>query len=141
MRIFSVFLLVILVSSCINKSIKSKNDCTNNSGISDSLYNAILFYQTQNPIPIYDEKKDGVPPSSESLLKYIYEVQFIKERDTVAIITLKLNGVRYQKNMTDSIYGVFEDSCLKATYLIDNEALSKNFYNTIQREKIGRFQI
>ncbi len=135
MKFSSTVLLLILLNSCIQKnSGLNEQACENLTGINDSLYNLILSYQKINPIPPI-EKYDTNLPSPQTAFRYIYEVQFKKEKDTVIIITLRPDGV----NLLTKSYGVYQDSCLKPTYFICDSSLSKNFIKTYKTKGLHNF--
>ena len=142
MKFSIVILLLILFSSCIQKnSSLNEQACENLTGINDSLYNLILSYQKINPIPFIEKYDTNLPPPAETAFRYIYEVQFKKEKDTVIIITLRPDGVSFvHDNLLTKSYGVYQDSCLKPTYFICDSSLSKNFIKTYKTRDLDNFR-
>lgn len=141
MRILITILLIILINSCNNKDSHNKYECKNLTGINDSLYYVILSYQKINPIPIVRNSTNDLPPTPETAFKYVYEVQFKKEKDTIIIITLRPDGINLiYNNFRTKLYGVYQDSCLRPTYFIGDSSLSKNFVRNYTNKDIANFR-
>ena len=142
MKFSITILLLILLNSCIQKnSSLNEQACENLTGINDSLYNLILAYQKINPIPTIEKYDTNLPPPPETAFRYIYEVQFKKQMDTVIIITLRPDGVSLvHDNLLTKSYGVYQDNCLKPTYFICDSSLSKNFIKTYKTKDLDSFR-
>ena len=142
MKAFSItVLLLVVLNSCNHTGSLNGHACENLAGIDYSLYNVILSYQKMNPIPIIAKYDVNLPPPPQTAFKYIYEVQFKIEQDTLITICLKPDGVESnQDNFDNRIYGVYQDSCLKPTYLISDSNLVKDFIKLYKRENMDSFR-
>ena len=142
MRPFAVtILLLFILNSCKHKRSLSKNECENLTGIDDSLYSVISSYQKLNPIPAIAKYDVSLPRPSQTAFKYIYEVKFEKEEDTLMTIYLRPDGIDSNHlDFNNKIYGVYQDSCLKPTYFICDSNLGKNLIKSFKREKLHSFQ-
>ena len=141
MKTYITVLLLIGLNSCKQKSSLNVVGCENLTGIDDSLYNTIISYQKMNPIPNIPKYDISLPPPPQTAFKYIYEVQFKKEQDTLITIYLKPDGIELDReNSNIEIYGVYQNSCLKPTYFISDSNLSKNFIRSSKIENLSYFQ-
>ena len=83
----------------------------------------------------------NLPPPPQTAFKYIYEVQFKQEEDTLITIYLRPDGIdSNQTNFNNKIYGIYQDSCLKPTYFICDSNLGKNFIRSYKTENLHSFQ-
>jgi len=137
-----VFLFVILHSCTPKNSDFGKLECKNYVGISDSLYNALLFYQSKNPIPASKKYSLNTPLPPEAAFRYIYEVQITKEKDdTLIIISLKPDGINLNQNkISNIVFGVYQDSCLKPTYFTCDSNLTRGFINVYEKKNLDKFK-
>ncbi|SEM32974.1 hypothetical protein SAMN05421856_102434 [Chryseobacterium taichungense] len=104
-----------LFTSCEKK--KNKTD------LNDNLYNVLINYQKKNPFK-------ETPENSI----YVYEVYFYQ--DSTLSVTLSPIGVnREEKNL----YGIYKDETLKATYIIDNSRIGKNFVKKYFQKDLEKF--
>ncbi|WP_336688266.1 hypothetical protein [Chryseobacterium bernardetii] len=98
-------------------------NCTNESGLQDNLYKVVFDYQKKNPFK-------EAPENSI----YVYEVYFYQ--DSTLSVTLSPIGVnREEKNL----YGIYKDETLKATYIIDNSRIGKNFVKKYFQKDLEKF--
>ncbi|MEO6729799.1 MAG: hypothetical protein ABIN01_01185 [Ferruginibacter sp.] len=127
MKIFKLLFLCVWLLSCDQKTKENNHDCENLTVITDELYNVVLNYQKSNPIPKKEIDSLNLPVAG-SLFKYIYEVEFTDQKETLVTICLRPNGVRSNlENPNDKLHGVFAGSCLKPTYFRGNKNLMNNF--------------
>ena len=95
----------------------------NNTDLNDNLYNVLIDYQKKNPFK-------ETPENSI----YVYEVYFYQ--DSTLSVTLSPIGVnREEKNL----YGIYKDETLKATYIIDNNRIGKNFVKKYFQKNLEKF--
>ncbi len=95
----------------------------NNTDLNDNLYNALIDYQKKNPFK-------ETPENSI----YVYEVYFYQ--DSTLSVTLSPIGVnREEKNL----YGIYKDETLKATYIIDDSRIGKNFVKKYFQKDLEKF--
>ncbi|WP_185207980.1 hypothetical protein [Chryseobacterium sp. C3] len=95
----------------------------NNTDLNDNLYNILINYQKKNPFK-------EAPENSI----YVYEVYFYQ--DSTLSVTLSPIGVnREEKNL----YGIYKDETLKATYIIDNSRIGKNFVKKYFQKDLEKF--
>ena len=141
MKFSITILLLILLNSCIQKNSSLNEKAYENlTGINDSLYNLILSYQKINPIPPIEKYDTNLPPPPQTKFRYIYEVQFKREKDTVVIITLRPDGVSLlHNNLQTKSYGVYQDRYLKPTYFICDSCFSRNFIKTYKTKGLDSF--
>ena len=100
-----VFLL--LLSCCKNY----------NNNLDKNLYDAILKYQEDYPIPKVNH--NGV---SQSI--YLYKVYFYKEKkDTIILLQRSPAGL----SKLDKGYGIYQDDTLYPTFIYDDNNLSAKF--------------
>jgi hypothetical protein len=128
--------LIILLNSCSNQEIKNV-DCRNLTGLDNELYDKVKLYQKNNPIPepvVYDT---NLPPPPQTAFKYIYAIEFERNTDTLVFITLKNHGVPAQAK---NIFGVYQDSCLKPTYVFDANNLSLHLIRVKKQESFNIYQ-
>ena len=93
--------------------------CKQESGLQDDLYNIVLDYQKKNPFK-------ETPENSI----YVYEVYFYQ--DSTLSVSLSTIGVNLEEKKP---YGIYQDETLKATYIIDDKKMGKNFVKKyIQRD-------
>jgi hypothetical protein len=138
---FATILLLIILNSCNQKGSLRESECENLTGIDDSLYSLIISYQKINSIPVIAKYDVNLPPPPQTAFKYIYEVLFEKEEDTLITIYLRPDGIdSYQAGVNNKIYGVYQDSCLKPTYFISDSNLVKNFIKSYKTVKLHNFQ-
>lgn len=110
------FILIFFLFSC-------QQEGKNESGLSDKLYNVLIEYQKKNPFK-------ETPENSI----YVYEVYFYQ--DSTLSVTLSPIGVnREEKNL----YGIYKDETLKATYIIDNSRIGKNFVKKYFQKNLEKF--
>lgn len=95
----------------------------NNTDLNDNLYKILIDYQKKNPFK-------EAPENSI----YVYEVYFYQ--DSTLSVTLSPIGVnREEKNL----YGIYKDETLKATYIIDNSRIGKNFVKKYFQKDLEKF--
>lgn len=141
MKISVVVLLIFILESCNSNDSLTKLKCKNSTGIDNSLYNILLIYQRENPIPITGKYDTRLPPPPETAFRYVYEVQFKKEKDTIVTITLRPDGISFnEKNQINSIFGIYEDTCLKPTYFFDNMNLGREFILKSKRNGLDNYE-
>lgn len=110
---FTIFLVFIffLFTSCKEKK--------NNTDLSGNLYDVLIDYQKKNPFK-------ETPVNSI----YVYEVYFYQ--DSTLSVSLSTIGVNLEEKKP---YGIYRDETLKATYIIDDKKMGKNFVKKyIQRD-------
>ncbi len=110
------FILIFFIFIC-------KQESKNESGLSDNLYKILIEYQKKNPF-----KK--TPENSI----YVYEVYFYQ--DSILSITLSPIGVNREKK---NLYGIYKDETLKATYIIDDSRIGKNFVKKYFQKDLEKF--
>lgn len=71
--------------------------------INEKLYNIIISYQKEVPIPLKKGKKNKKSP--ENVYNYVYEINFDSNKDTVMSITLKPQGSAFTSERRMS-YGI-----------------------------------
>lgn len=125
MRKIIFLILIFFIWSCQQES--------NESGLNDNLYNVLIDYQKKNPLPTKENSSTTFYLISKNL-KYVYEVYFYQ--DSTLSITLSPIGVnREEKNL----YGIYKDETLKATYIIDNNRISKKFVKKYFQKDLEKF--
>jgi len=125
-----IFFLIIL---CFLFSCKQKRK--NESGLNDNLYNVLIEYQKNNPIPSNEEIKKTTPFINPEDAKYIYEVVFdVQQKDTLVRITLE-SGV----NKAYNPFGVYKDTHLMPTYIIDFDKVGKKLVTEYKRNDLNNF--
>lgn len=103
----------ILLISCNNEK---KEDIF----FSNDLYQEVLKYQQNNPIP------------TKSLFKlFIYEITFSKQKDTLVTITVSPTGVR-----SINSFGIYNDKNMKPTYVIDSQSVGEKFVKYYKKDSI-----
>lgn len=112
--------IILAFTFCLSTSCEEKK---NNTDLNDNLYNVLLDYQKKNPFK-------ETPENSI----YVYEVYF--DQDSTLSVTLSPIGVnREEKNL----YGIYKDETLKATYIIDDSRIGKNFVKKYFQKDLEKF--
>ncbi|ALR31284.1 hypothetical protein ATE47_12455 [Chryseobacterium sp. IHB B 17019] len=89
----------------------------------DNLYNEILKYQKKNPIP------------NKGLYKlFLYEISFLKNKDSLLTITVSPTGIRSKNS-----YGIYKDEALKSSYVIDSENIGNKFIKLYKKDRIDPY--
>ncbi|MGL4629888.1 MAG: hypothetical protein ACRCVT_01685 [Leadbetterella sp.] len=128
-------ILILFILSCGRK---------NETGLREDLYQALLDYQKNNPIPPIPPKPDQkskIPPRHHpDYEKYIYEVLFLKDKsDTLVQISLAVKAFYQYKHNDPFMYGVYMDKQLKRTYILDKENLSKEIVKKYLKNGLKNF--
>lgn len=107
--------VLFLFTSCEEKK--------NNTNLNDNLYNVLIDYQKKNPFK-------EAPENS----MYVYEVYFYQ--DSTLSVSLSPIGVNLEEK---NIYGIYKDETLKATYIIDNGRIGKNFVKKYFQKDLDKY--
>ena len=110
----------------------------NKSDLKDNIYFELIKYQKENPLT-----KDVI--GFLSVQNFIYEVvilppNYVNENDTniSVFITCSTFGI---KNNNEHIYGVYESSELKKTYIIDEADKIKDFVKIPKKKDLDKYII
>lgn len=139
MKVIVIPYLITFLVSCSNRNKLPADEC-NKFRINTSLYEELLTYQKQNPIPTFKKGDKNLPPLPQESLKYIYEITFLKEKDSTITITLRPDGVYFNGvEGVNKVYGVYEDSCIKPTYVIDNYQIGEKFIESVKTKDLENY--
>ena len=136
MKKLTIFIFLIVFISC-KTSDKIESDQIEvhhkSSALNPELYATLLAFQAKVKIPkiVSKEISPGVK-SIKAALIYVYEIKFdIENKDTIVGLTLSSDGINsyYSSSMpnNEKIYGIYQDACLKPTYINDPYKIGKYF--------------
>ena len=122
-------LMIILLVSCKETSIPKYS--IKDSYISNDLYDKIIDYQKKFPLPIYQKPNNNGFAKNQQIAKYIYEIYiYVEKKDTIISILLNDEGIHNlygKKYLRSEVNGIYKDSTLNETYILDPKRLGRSF--------------
>lgn len=122
-------LILILLFSCKETSIPKYS--IKDLYISSDLYNKIINYQKKFPLPAYQKPNNIDFAKNQQIAKYIYGIYiYVEKNDTLVSIYLNDEGIHNlygKKHLKVKVNGIYRDSTLNETYVLDPERLGRSF--------------
>ncbi|WP_347217585.1 hypothetical protein [Chryseobacterium sp.] len=118
MKIILIYLFAFVVLISCNKK-EEKQDAF----FSDNLSHEVLKYQKKNPIP-----------NKELYGMFIYEISFLKQKDTLLTITVSPTGIRSKDS-----YGIYKNKITLPSYVIDSQNIGKKFIKVYKKDSLESY--
>lgn len=121
-KIVVIVILSVLFQACHSKDVN----------IDENFYNVLSDYQKKNPLPSKESTSETFFQISKNL-KYVYEAAFYK--NGFLYITLNPNGI----NVEEKSFGIYQDSNLKPTYIIDDDKAGREFIKKYIQKDLQKY--